>query len=129
LRSSFPEPCNEGSYQPSVQTNACIPCPIGYYCPDRKLSSPVLCESGKMCTKTGLIVPDTNCTPGFFCGKGVMAEADVLNPSTFIDYDEKIHRNTNSSFTLTKPVICPIGELSISPFLGFLGSGCFTTKI
>ena len=67
--SSNPEQCEQGTYSADNNTVACLPCPLGYYCPDvgSTNESFVPCSEGYICNSEGLVNPEIKCPAGYVC--------------------------------------------------------------
>ena len=59
--------CFPGTFQPRGGQATCLPCPVGYICPDHGLSKPVICPAGFVCDLRGLRTLLTPCPPGHYC--------------------------------------------------------------
>ncbi|XP_011927069.1 PREDICTED: SCO-spondin [Cercocebus atys] len=51
---AWPALCHRGHYQPSLGSDACLPCPPGFYCPHPGTSMPRLCPAHAYCPGHGL---------------------------------------------------------------------------
>ena len=52
-----PTPCAAGTYnelEGQTDESACLPCPVGSFCPDEGMSSPTTCSAGHYCESTQL---------------------------------------------------------------------------
>jgi hypothetical protein len=80
--------CFPGTYQSATGQVACLPCPVGFICPDYGMYSPRVCPRGQVCDDTGLAVGGElkPCPPGHYCPLGT-ATAD---PSGYADVDAPI---------------------------------------
>ncbi|DBA03616.1 TPA: hypothetical protein N0F65_006795 [Lagenidium giganteum] len=73
--------CAPGTFQPRESARLCLPCPVGFFCPDFGMSKPILCPAGKVCDTHGLRTPIKPCPSGHYCRKGTK----TLDPRDFID--------------------------------------------
>lgn len=64
-----PMPCPKGYYCP-VNQEFPLPCPIGTFGAGEKLTDVgdcTTCYGGRFCSQYGLVAPDGECDPGFYC--------------------------------------------------------------
>ena len=76
--------CPAGSYCPSATVNP-QPCQTGYYSNTTGLTANTectLCDYGKYCTSTGLMEPEGDCDPGFYCLQGATVPNNAVEDST-----------------------------------------------
>eukprot|EP00826_Nyctotherus_ovalis_P010889 TRINITY_DN12843_c0_g4_i2.p2 TRINITY_DN12843_c0_g4~~TRINITY_DN12843_c0_g4_i2.p2 ORF type:complete len:472 (-),score=67.33 TRINITY_DN12843_c0_g4_i2:40-1455(-) len=75
--------CTKGSYQESVAQGGCIPCPRGFFCPDKCTGFENTCTAGIGECVAG-VIPIQECSTGHYCPKGTTAEvscpAGTYNP-------------------------------------------------
>jgi hypothetical protein len=62
--------CVAGTFQPQEGKQSCLPCPIGYVCPDFGMSRPQICPAGFVCDTYGLRHPRVLCPMGHYCREG-----------------------------------------------------------
>ena len=68
-QSAEPMECPQGYYCPE-SSEFPLPCPIGTFGAGKKLTAVgdcTTCYGGRFCSQYGLIEPDGNCDPGFYC--------------------------------------------------------------
>ena len=71
--------CPRGTYQSSSAQTDCVPCPIGYFCPDEGLPVPRLCPAGYVCDVSGIGVIQQPCPEGHFCLEGTATTGTYCN--------------------------------------------------
>jgi hypothetical protein len=76
--------CGPGTYQPRSHQQRCLPCPVGFICPNNGLSAPVVCPSGFVCDSHGLTAPRDPCPAGHYCKEGTKS----TNPLDFVGLRE-----------------------------------------
>jgi hypothetical protein len=70
--------CWPGTFQPRIGQAQCLPCPIGFMCPDEGMAHPVICPAGFVCDEAGVRVPRKVCPKGQYCLPGTKSR-DVLD--------------------------------------------------
>jgi len=83
----------------------CEPCLVGFYCPLPKMFQPIICDEGKICKNSGLIVPDTTCPKRYICLKGVKYLPNDVSIQVF--NITKNYYEISESFD--SPMKCPKG--------------------
>ncbi|RHZ20333.1 hypothetical protein DYB31_000784, partial [Aphanomyces astaci] len=77
--------CLPSTFQPRAGQPSCLPCPVGFYCPDFGLSKPILCPAGFVCDRHALRTPETMCPEGHYCLPGTKS-TNVLDFENRSDY-------------------------------------------
>ena len=81
--------CIPGMFQPQERQIGCIPCPVGFICPDFGMSQPRICPAGFVCDTYGLKYPRIYCPMGHYCGYGTKASnitTYLPNPQLPLDH-------------------------------------------
>ncbi|GLD93027.1 hypothetical protein PINS_up001619 [Pythium insidiosum] len=110
--------CRPGTFQPRQAQAACLPCPVGFYCPDFGMSKPLVCPAGKVCDTHGLRTPQTDCPSGHYCRQGTKT-ADIkdfmTNPEYVVEKETQLVRfaDTRRSWAFVPRISPAIGSRRI----------------
>ena len=71
--------------QPKEGQAQCLPCPVGFICPDLGMAKPLVCPAGQICDALGLRSPSQACPPGHYCLNGTKGALHIaLYPLTHL---------------------------------------------
>ena len=71
--------CEPGSFKPRSNLGVCLPCPVGYLCPLRGMSQPIICPEGHICSKLSLVSPSSPCVAGNYCLEGTKSSIPMAH--------------------------------------------------
>jgi len=79
--SSYPRPCPQGQYQPSIGKSACLPCDQYHYCPFTAMAAiGPFCAEGYVCFTGSKVSMPNDFIQGRLCNQGNFCSGGKENP-------------------------------------------------